>query len=70
MTCISEHLEDEDNHGRLSIWRAYGGSTGVAMVMNSRAMFTESNALGAFTSPVQYANVETFGRELMALAVA
>ena len=26
ITCISEHDDSEDQHGRLSMWRAYGGS--------------------------------------------
>jgi hypothetical protein len=36
-TCVSEHKgEGEDTLGRLSMWRAYGGTTGVALVMNSQ----------------------------------
>ena len=36
------------------MWRAYGGSTGVALVFNSKAMFSEKNALSTYTSPVLY----------------
>jgi hypothetical protein len=25
ITCLSEHVSSEDQHGRLSMWRAYGG---------------------------------------------
>src|SRR5882724_6602693 len=34
ITCVSEHDDTEDRHGRLSMWRAYGGMTGVALVVN------------------------------------
>ncbi|MGZ9157625.1 MAG: DUF2971 domain-containing protein, partial [Nitrospira sp.] len=30
LTCLSEHDPREDQHGRLSMWRAYGGVGGVA----------------------------------------
>lgn len=33
LTCLSEHLPEEDELGRLSMWRAYGGGSGVALVM-------------------------------------
>jgi len=52
MTCVSEHSAEEDQHGRLSMWRAYGGQTGVALVLNGAVMFSESDALGAYSSPV------------------
>lgn len=54
ITCISEHLADEDQHGRLSMWRAYGGLNSVAIVMNTGAFSSESNALHIYTSPVAY----------------
>lgn len=63
LTCISEHCESEDRHGRLSMWRAYGGTTGVALVMNSAVFVTESNALKAYTSPVSYLDSHTFANE-------
>lgn len=31
---ISEHQNSEDHYGRLSMWRAYGGNVGVALVFN------------------------------------
>lgn len=54
MTCISEHDDDEDQIGRLSMWRAYGGHAGVAIVMNSTAFTSVSDALNAYTHPVSY----------------
>ncbi|MBW8363353.1 MAG: hypothetical protein K0M39_02220 [Rhizobium sp.] len=67
LTCISEHCDSEDKHGRLSMWRAYGGSTGVALVLNSAAFVTESNALKAYTSPVSYLDSDTFTEEFRRL---
>jgi hypothetical protein len=32
LTCVTEHSKDEDDIGRLSMWRAYGGKTGIALV--------------------------------------
>lgn len=60
MLCLSEHLTQEDRHGRLSMWRAYGGQTGVALVINSDVMSSDSSALGAQASPVSYLTPEEF----------
>ncbi|EHR38664.1 DUF2971 domain-containing protein [Megamonas funiformis] len=38
ISCFSEHLPEEDNIGRLSMWRAYGNSSGVALVINSKLL--------------------------------
>lgn len=58
---LSEHGDDhEDNFGRLSMWRAYAPKDGVAFIMNNRPFLCESNALGAFTSPVAYAMPDAF----------
>ena len=54
ITCVSEHDEDEDSYGRLSMWRAYGGTSSVAIVMNNTALTSPSDALGAYTYPVAY----------------
>lgn len=60
LSCMSEHLADEDEHGRLSMWRAYGGITGVALVMNGKPFISPSDALKAYTSPVAYLDVPGF----------
>jgi hypothetical protein len=60
LTCFSEHDDEEDSLGRLSMWRAYGGSTAVALVINGGVMFRPSTVLGAYSSPVLYANQSTF----------
>lgn len=63
ITCISEHLDSEDNIGRLSMWRAYGGGNGVAVVLNNTAFSSTSDALSAYTSPVAYVSGAQFDRE-------
>jgi hypothetical protein len=68
IACISEHGDDstgdeEDKIGRLSMWRAYGGVTGVAIVMKGAPFLRPSNALNAHTSPVAYLSVVSFGQE-------
>lgn len=54
MTCVSEHHDDEDTLGRLSMWRAYGGRSGVALVLRPDAFQLNSQALNAYSSPVIY----------------
>lgn len=63
---VSEHGNgpiDEDKYGRLSMWRAYGGNTNVALVMNNGPFLRESSATNAFTSPVFYGDPENFVKE-------
>jgi hypothetical protein len=63
ITCVSEHLRDEDRIGRLSMWRAYGGTTGVAIVLKHGPFLSPSNALKAYSSPVAYLNQDQFAQE-------
>ena len=52
---ISEHLSgEEDQHGRLSMWRAYGYPTGVALVLNPAPLLAASTAMNVYVSPVGY----------------
>lgn len=68
ITCVSEHLPTEDQNGRLSMWRAYGGSSSVAIVMNNKAFLSDSDALKAYTSPVAYWGPEKVAQELETIA--
>lgn len=52
--CVSEHRTVEDVTGRLSMWRAYGSTAGVALVMKAAAFRSKTNFLGAYSSPVRY----------------
>src|SRR6266436_91102 len=67
ITCVSEHNASEDQHGRLSMWRAYGGVAGVAIVFHGGPFLRPSDALKAHTSPVAYLNDERFNREFTTL---
>jgi hypothetical protein len=61
LTCVSEHGGAiEDLYGRLSMWRAYGGTSGVALVLNSGVFHSTSNVLNAYSSPVLYATQAEF----------
>ncbi|HYD06021.1 MAG TPA: DUF2971 domain-containing protein, partial [Reyranella sp.] len=70
LTCISEHHGSEDTIGRLSMWRAYGGNSGVAIVVNGAAFTQESSALATYTSPVSYLSRDQFARHLGQIASA
>jgi hypothetical protein len=55
ITSISEHDPKEDLHGRLSMWRAFGGSTArVALVIKLPWFSGGADALNVIFSPVAY----------------
>lgn len=54
LTCVSEHSDDEELYGRLSMWRAYGSTTGVALIFNNGPFLRPSNALTIYSAPVAY----------------
>jgi hypothetical protein len=68
IACVSEHPNDENSYGRLSMWRAYGGKRSVAVVMNTTAFRSETDALSAYTLPVAYQDPEQFNIEFGELA--
>jgi hypothetical protein len=70
LMCVSEHDDQEDDFGRLSMWRAYSEGTGVALVLNNTVFLNPSDALKAYTSPVAYMDNRTFAEELHAIADA
>ena len=61
-TCVSEHKVQEDVLGRLSMWRAYGGATGVALVMNNSPFQAQepTDILKIYASPVAYFDPKEF----------
>jgi hypothetical protein len=67
LTCVSEHRSRENDHGRLSMWRAYGGSNGVALVVDGGPLLRGSDALGAYASPVGYHTIQSFADAFAAL---
>ncbi len=68
MQRLSEHLDAEDSFGRLSMWRAFSETTGIALVLNNAPFFSLSNALKVYTSPVAYLDDEAFQQELIKVA--
>ena len=60
MLSLSEHDDDEDELGRLSMWRAYGGRAGVALVLNPTVFSSQTDVIKAFSTPVVYQDVATF----------
>jgi hypothetical protein len=52
------------------MWRAYGGNSGVALVMNSSAFVRPSDVLKAYTSPVAYLSEQGFETEFCKVAEA
>lgn len=55
VTSISEHDATEDKHGRLSMWRAFGGSAvRVAFVLKVPRLSPAAVALNLLFSPVSY----------------
>lgn len=68
IACFSEHLDEEDDFGRLSMWRAFSGTTGVALVLNNVPFLSPSDTLKAYSSPVAYRDDQTFHEEFTKLA--
>ena len=65
LACFSEHDDDEDVFGRLSMWRAYGrSSVGVAIVLNNAPFFLDAEGPNIFASPVSYLSEEKFHASL------
>jgi len=59
ITSISEHDDKEDLHGRLSMWRAFGGNTArVAIVLRLPWFSAGTEALNLMVSPVAYLREE------------
>lgn len=57
---LSEHCKDEDEYGRLSMWRAYGGgSESTALVLNNPAPTKDFNL---FMCPACYSETEASTR--------
>lgn len=68
LTCISEHMGSEDTFGRLSMWRAYGEATGVALVLNNSVFLDPAIRLAAYSSPVAYLDRSGFEAEFLQIA--
>lgn len=63
IACLSE-IGAADNRGALSMWRAYGGSNGVALILNSEMLNADTTFLNTFHSPVLYGSVPEIKQEI------
>jgi hypothetical protein len=68
LICVSEHEQLEDNLGRLSMWRAYSESAGVAIVMDATTFLNPIDVLKAYTTPVAYLSDRDFDGEFEKVA--
>lgn len=73
---ISEHgpvhvapgiVDEESLYGRLSMWRAYGSSGGVALIFNQDALMRPTDVLPVYSSPVFYGNPDAFAFEYVSM---
>lgn len=55
IACVSIHNPDEDQRGRLSMWRAYGDT---ALVLNNTPMTVVTDLLAVYSIPVLYFSEE------------
>jgi hypothetical protein len=62
MLSLSEHDDDEDELGRLSMWRAYGRNAGVALVLNGSFTLSDVDEIKAYSAPVVYKSTYDFVR--------
>ena len=74
--CLSEHgkknqrndlgeiVDLEDSYGRLSMWRAYGGNSGVAIVLKPDIFHSLTENLNAESFPVFYCTEQLAGKTL------
>lgn len=58
ISCLSEHPSSENNYGRLSMWRAYTKSTGIALVISPKFLDAETVFQNNIflTTPVVYSD--------------
>ena len=68
IACLTEHPPEEDQFGRLSMWRAYGGSSGVAVIVKPDPFLSPMPALAAYSSPVEYLNNSEFADRLLSVS--
>ncbi len=69
MACFSEHKASEDKTGRLSMWRAYGNETPVAIILNNQPFLNNDDLFhGVYSVPVDYTDEEGIKNLLQEIA--
>lgn len=69
ITSVSEHSDDEEAYGRLSMWQSYGSDTSVALVFNNGPFLRDSNAIPIYLTPVAYINSNGFAELINQIAI-
>jgi hypothetical protein len=69
IACFSEHPIEENQYGRLSMWRAYGGDRPVALVLNNGPFLSDTDVFHADTNPVSYLDPAEFSEEFHQLSL-
>lgn len=67
VTCFSEHLDSENQCGRLSMWRAFGANARVAIVFSVPRVSEATHALTLTLSPVAYSTPQRVAEEFAAV---
>lgn len=68
ITSVSEHSDDEEAYGRLSMWQSYGSRAGAAIVFNPGPFLRSTDALPIWVSPVAYIGLLGVQTELQKIA--
>jgi len=68
ITCLSEHPPKENEYGRLSMWRAYGGRQSVAVVLNTEVFTSDTDIFSANIFRVSYISQEEFNEKFFSLS--
>ena len=58
--CLTEHSKEENDYGRLSMWRAYAPNNGVAIILNTDIFTEEAFNTKVSTIPMFYLKREEF----------
>lgn len=68
ISSVSEHSDDEEAYGRLSMWQSYGSKAGAAIVFNAGPFLRPTDALPIWVSPVAYIGAEGVQAEIQQIA--
>ena len=63
-------IQRDDELGRLSLWREYGGNAGVALCLNPLVLEEDTSDLSVFHSPVAYGSTEKMKSHINQLSEA
>jgi hypothetical protein len=64
---LSAH-DPSDRHGQLAMWRAYGGRSGVAIIVDGSVVLSPRDLSALYASPVMYWNPDQFATYFKAVA--